>query len=73
MDLQQQFESIFSSIPYGDTKQNLLEADVIYGCVVNDDFAKVTMILPENSPLRQTLPQQIEEKIILVHILIMDH
>lgn len=63
MDLQQQFESIFSSISYGDTKKNLLEADVIYGCVINDDFAKVTMILPENSPLRQTLPQQIEEKI----------
>lgn len=61
MDLQQQFENIFANIPYGDNGKSLLEADVIYGCVVNNDFAKVTLILAEGVPQRKTLPDLIEE------------
>ncbi len=61
MDLQQQFENIFANIPYGDNGMSLLEANVIYGCVVNNDFAKVTLILAEGAPQRQTLPGLVEE------------
>lgn len=63
MDLQKLFETTLSQIPLGDTGRNILEADIVYGCVVNDDFAKVTLILPEDSPYRQTLPALVEEKV----------
>lgn len=62
-DLQKQFENAFANIVYGDSGKNLLEADVVHGCVINDDFAKVTIILEENSALRQTLPRQIENRV----------
>ncbi|MBF0280892.1 MAG: P-loop NTPase [SAR324 cluster bacterium] len=61
MDLQQQFEAVFAGIPYGNSGDNLLEANVIHGCVVNHDFAKVSIILEEDSALRHSLPSQIEE------------
>ena len=63
MDLQQQFEATFAAIPYGDSGNNLLEANVVYGCVVNDDFAKITIILAEDSPLRHSLPARIESRV----------
>lgn len=66
MDLQQQFESVFSQILYADTGKNILEADIVYGCVVNDDFAKVTLVLEEGSLLRDTLPAQVEEKVKMI-------
>ncbi len=60
MDLEQQFEAVFAGIPYGDSGNNLLEANVIHGCVINHDFAKISIILEEGSDLRQSLPAQIE-------------
>ena len=63
-DLQKQFENAFASLAYGDSGKNLLQADVVHGCVINDDFAKVTIILEENSPLRPTLPDQIENRVL---------
>lgn len=62
-DLQQQFVSTFAEIPYGNSGKNLLEANIVHGCVVNHDFAKVTIILEEGSAFRQSLPAQIEAKI----------
>ena len=62
-DLQQQFASTFAEIPYGDSGKNLLEANIVHGCVVNHDFAKVTIILEEGSALRQSLPAQIEKRV----------
>ncbi len=63
MDLQQQFEAAFGRIPFGDSSQNILEANIVYGCVVNDDFVKVTLILPENSDLRSSLPELVEMEV----------
>ena len=62
-DLQQQFASTFAEIQYGDSGRNLLEANIVHGCVVNHDFAKVTIILEEGSALRQILPAQIEGRL----------
>ena len=62
-DLQQQFEKIFANIPFGESGKNILEAEIIYGCLVNDDFVKVTLILAEDSPLRATLPQEIQRQL----------
>ncbi len=64
MDLEKQFESVFSSITL-DNGQPLVsvEPEIVHGCVVNNDFAKITLILPEDSPLRGSLPAQIEAEI----------
>lgn len=62
-DLQKQFENAFASLLCGDSGKNLLQANVVHGCVINDDFAKITIVLEENSPLRKTLPEQIENRV----------
>lgn len=61
--LEKQFEHALASIPFGTSGKNILQAEVVHSCVVNEDFAKFTLILPTDSPLRQTLPKLIEEKI----------
>ena len=40
-----------------------VEPEIVHGCVINNDFAKITLILPEDSPLRGSLPAQIEAEI----------
>lgn len=63
MDLQQKFEIAFQAIPLGDTGKSILEAGFVHGCLVNDDFAKITLIIPENSPFRKTLPTLVETEV----------
>ncbi len=60
--LQQQFEEAFGRIQLDDGT-SLGSANIVYGCVVNNDFAKVTLVLPEGSPLRQSLPARVEAEI----------
>ncbi|MGK5092671.1 Mrp/NBP35 family ATP-binding protein [Deltaproteobacteria bacterium TL4] len=62
-DLQEQFIAAFSEIMDADTGKDLTETEIIYSCLVNGNFAKVILILPENSPQRESLPPQIEEKL----------
>ena len=64
MDLERQFEAAFSSITL-DNGQPLVsvEPEIVHGCVVNNDFAKITLILPDDSPLRGSLPAQVEAEI----------
>jgi ATP-binding protein involved in chromosome partitioning len=64
MDIEKQFEAAFSRITL-DNGQPLVsvEPEIVHGCVVNNDFAKITLILPEDSPLRGSLPAQIEAEI----------
>ena len=61
MDIERQFEEVFSKITL-DNGQPLVsvEPEIVHGCVVNNDFAKITLILPEDSPLRGSLPAQVE-------------
>ena len=64
MDIEKQFEEVFSKINL-DNGQPLVsvQPEIVYGCVVNNDFAKITLILPEDSPLRGSLPAQVEAEI----------
>ncbi|MDC0224645.1 MAG: Mrp/NBP35 family ATP-binding protein [bacterium] len=64
MDIEKQFETAFSRITL-DNGQPLVsvEPEIVHGCVVNNDFAKITLILPEDSPLRGSLPAQVEAEI----------
>ena len=64
MDIEKQFEEVFSKITL-DNGQPLVsvQPEIVYGCVVNNDFAKITLILPEDSPLRGSLPAQVEAEI----------
>ncbi len=64
MDIEKQFEEAFSRITLPDgQKLPRSEPEIVHGCVVNNDFAKITLILPEDSPLRGSLPAQIEAEI----------
>ena len=64
MDIEKQFEEVFSKITL-DNGQPLVsvQPEIVHGCVVNNDFAKITLILPEDSPLRGSLPAQVEAEI----------
>jgi len=64
MDIEKQFEAAFSRITL-DNGQPLVsvEPEIVHGCVVNNDFAKITLILPDDSPLRGSLPAQVEAEI----------
>ena len=64
MDIEKQFEEVFSKITL-DNGQPLVsvEPEIVHGCVVNNDFAKITLILPDDSPLRGSLPAQVEAEI----------
>ena len=64
MDIEKQFESAFSKITLENGQPLVsVEPEIVYGCVVNNDFAKITLILPEDSPLRGTLPAQVDAEI----------
>ena len=64
MDIEKQFEEAFARItlPDGQTLPSA-EPEIVHGCVINNDFAKITLILPEDSPLRGSLPAQVEAEI----------
>ena len=64
MDIEKQFEEAFSRItlPDGQTLPSA-EPEIVHGCVINNDFAKITLILPEDSPLRGSLPAQVEAEL----------
>jgi len=45
MDIEKQFENAFSRITLPDGKQlPNAEPEIIHGCLVNNDFAKITLI-----------------------------
>ncbi len=64
MDIEKQFESAFARIalPNGQPLSSA-EPEIVHGCVINNDFAKITLILPEDSPLRGYLPAQVEAEV----------
>ena len=64
MDIEKQLEAAFSSIIL-DNGQPLVSAEpeIVHSCVLNNDFAKITLILPEDSPLRGSLPAQVEAEL----------
>ncbi len=62
MDLREQFETVFCSIPYGTSGQNLIDAEVVHGCIINEDFAKVTLIVP-NHLLHAELSHVVKDKL----------
>ncbi len=59
--LEQQFTSVLAEIEVDG--RPLTETEIVHSCVVNNDFAKFTIVLPLESRLRQILPTQIEENI----------
>ena len=59
--LEQQFTSVLAEIEV--EGRPLTETEIVHSCVVNNDFAKFTIVLPLESRLRQILPTQIEENI----------
>jgi ATP-binding protein involved in chromosome partitioning len=64
MDIERQFEAAFSSIILENGQPLVsVEPEIVHGCVVNNDFAKITLILPDDSPLRGSLPAQVEAEI----------
>ena len=64
MDIEKQFEDAFSRITLPDGHPlPSAEPEIVHGCVINNDFAKITLILPEDSPLRGFLPAQVEAEI----------
>ena len=62
--LQEQFESVLATITLSNSGQTLTETEILHSCLVSDDFAKFTLVLPEDSPLRGALPAQIEKAIL---------
>jgi ATP-binding protein involved in chromosome partitioning len=64
--LQQQFEDAFGRIVLDDSGKRLSDTEIVYGCVVNNDFAKITLILPEGSDFRNTLPGQVEQEVLKI-------
>ena len=60
--LEQQFTSVLAEIEVDG--RPLTETEIVHSCVVNNDFAKFTIVLPLESRLRQILPTQIEENIL---------
>ena len=59
--LEQQFTSVLAEIEVDG--RPLTETEIVHSCVVNNEFAKFTIVLPLESRLRQILPTQIEENI----------
>ena len=58
--LEKQFEKVLDGIVLEDKEINLIDSEIVHSCLVNDDFAKITLILPVDSPLRNELPGKIE-------------
>ena len=61
--LEQQFENALDTITLEGSGQKLMDTEIIHSCLVNNDFAKITLILPEDSSLRKNLPDQVEQVI----------
>ena len=61
--LEQQFEKALDTITLEGSGQKLMDTEIIHSCLVNNDFAKITLILPEDSSLRKNLPDQVEKVI----------
>ena len=61
--LEQQFENALDTITLEGSGQKLMDTEIIHSCLVNNDFAKITLILPEDSSLRKNLPDQVEKVI----------
>ncbi|MAE17097.1 MAG: ATP/GTP-binding protein [Deltaproteobacteria bacterium] len=62
--LQEQFESALVTVTLPHSGQALTETEIVHSCLVSEDFAKFTLVLPEDSPLRGVLPAQIEQAIL---------
>ena len=62
--LQEQFESVLATITLPNSGQLLSNTGIVHSCLVSEDFAKFTLVLPEDSPLRGALPAQIEQAIL---------
>ena len=61
--LEQQFENALDTITLEGSGQKLMDTEIVHSCLVNNDFAKITLILPEDSSLRKNLPDQVEKVI----------
>ena len=61
--LEQQFENALDTITLESSGQKLMDTEIVHSCLVNNDFAKITLILPEDSSLRKNLPDQVEKVI----------
>ena len=61
--LEQQFENALDTITLDGSGEKLMDTGIVHSCLVNNDFAKITLILPEDSPLRKDLPDQVEKVI----------
>jgi len=62
--LQEQFENALASVTLPNSGQPITETGIVHSCLVSDDFAKFTLVLAEDSPLRGVLPAQIEQAIL---------
>ena len=61
--LEKQFEKVLDGIVLEDKEINLIDSEIVHSCLVNNDFAKITLILPADSPLRKELPGKVEAAI----------
>ena len=61
--LEQQFENALDTITLEGSGQKLMDTEIVHSRLVNNDFAKITLILPEDSSLRKNLPDQVEKVI----------
>ena len=61
--LEKQFEKVLDGIVLEDKEINLIDSEIVHSCLVNNDFAKITLILPADSPLRKELPRKVEAAI----------
>ena len=61
--LEKQFEKVLDGIVLEDKEINLIDSEIVHSCLVNNDFAKITLILPADSLLRNELPGKVEAAI----------
>lgn len=60
--MEEQFEQALSEVMVGDTGKHLLEAEAVTGCVVNGEKATITLNLPEDDGLRQSVMAAVEAR-----------
>ena len=60
--MQEQFEEALGRITVEALYKSLIDTEIVYECLVKNDFAKITLILPEDSHLREILPTQVEKE-----------
>ncbi len=61
--LESKFQQVLSEVIVDDSGQRLTDTEIVYSCLVNNDFAKITLILPEDSSLRGYLPGRVEQAV----------